>query len=120
MIARLWRGVVAAADGDAYAEYMQSTGIAGYVRTPGNRGAWMLRRRVDQGEEFLMLTLWESLEAIRAFAGEDYEAAVFYPRDDDFLISRETCATHYEVETYESGGGDLDPDQGPPTAPMPR
>jgi heme-degrading monooxygenase HmoA len=101
VIARVWRGVVAAEDGDAYAEYMRETGIEAYARTPGNRGAWMLRRPVADGEEFVMLTLWDSLESIKAFAGEDYEAAVFYPRDDEFLIRRETRSTHYEVDTYE-------------------
>jgi hypothetical protein len=43
MIARMWRGAVAQADGDAYAEYMAATGLAGYTATPGNHGVWMLR-----------------------------------------------------------------------------
>jgi heme-degrading monooxygenase HmoA len=99
MIARVWKGVVAGEDGDAYAEYMQGTGIAGYARTPGNRGVWMLRRQLDDGEEFVMFTLWESLDAIKAFAGDDHETAVFYPEDDRYLIRRETRVTHYQVDT---------------------
>jgi hypothetical protein len=44
MIARIWTGAVRRGDGDAYAAYMLETGLAAYTETPGNRGAWMLRR----------------------------------------------------------------------------
>ena len=97
MIARIWRGAVRRADGDAYAEYMRGTGVAGYAKTPGNRGVWMLRRDVDDRTEFVMLTLWDSLAAVKAFAGDDYETAVFYPEDDRFLVERDLTASHYEV-----------------------
>jgi heme-degrading monooxygenase HmoA len=46
-----------------------------------------------------MFTLWDSLEAVKAFAGEDYETAVFYPEDERFLVERDLTATHYEVDT---------------------
>jgi heme-degrading monooxygenase HmoA len=100
MIARVWRGAVRSQDGDAYARYMQETGVAGYARSPGNRGVWMLRRDVDDRTEFVMFTLWESLDAVRAFAGDDYETAVFYPEDDRFLVERDLTATHYRVDTH--------------------
>ena len=99
MIARVWRGVVASADADRYAQYMQETGVAGYAEVPGNRGVWMLRRPVDEGVEFMMFTLWDSIEAVKGFAGEEYETAVFYPEDDRFLIERDLTSTHYEVDT---------------------
>ena len=98
MIARTWRGAVRRVDGDRYAAYMLETGVAGYARTPGNRGAWMLRRDAGDRTEFLMFTLWDSIEAVKAFAGEDYEKAVFYPEDDRFLVERDLVATHYQVE----------------------
>ena len=47
-----------------------------------------------------MFTLWESLEAVKAFAGEDYETAVFYPEDDRFLIERDLTCRHYTVATH--------------------
>jgi heme-degrading monooxygenase HmoA len=100
MVARIWRGAVAQADGDEYARHMQDTGVAGYARTPGNRGVWMLRRNVDHKTEFLMFTLWDSMQAIEAFAGPEPEVAVFYPEDDGFLIERETVVSHFEVETH--------------------
>ena len=77
---------------------MQETGVASYLATPGNRGVWMLRRDLDEDRtEFMMFTLWNSLDAVKAFAGEDYETAVFYPEDERFLIERDLQATHYEV-----------------------
>jgi heme-degrading monooxygenase HmoA len=97
MIARIWRGAVRREDADAYADYMRQTGMEGYTATPGNSLALMLRRDKDEKTEFVMLSLWESLEAIRAFAGEEPEKAVFYPEDDRFLVERDWTATHYEV-----------------------
>jgi len=86
-------------DGDAYASYMQTTGIAGYARTPGNRAAVMLRRDVGDRCEFLMVTLWDSMEAVTAFAGPEPEKAVFYPEDDRYLVERDLTVEHYEVDT---------------------
>ena len=100
MIARTWRGAVKREDGDAYAAYMDETGIAGYVATPGNRGAWMLRRDTGELTEFVMFTLWDSLDAVKAFAGEEYETAVFYPEDDRYLVERDLTSTHYEVARH--------------------
>jgi heme-degrading monooxygenase HmoA len=97
MIARIWTGAVRRLDGDAYAAYMNDTGIAGYAQTPGNRGAWMLRRDLEDKTQFVMFTLWDSIEAVKAFAGDDHETAVFYPEDDRFLIERDLTATHYDV-----------------------
>jgi heme-degrading monooxygenase HmoA len=100
MIARTWKGAVRREDGDAYARYMQDTGVPGYASTPGNAGVWMLRRDVGEQTEFVMFTLWESIDAVRAFAGPDVETAVFYPEDDRYLIERDLTATHHEVAAH--------------------
>jgi heme-degrading monooxygenase HmoA len=68
------------------AEYIRETGFAEYGQTPGNRGAWMLRRDEGERTEFITLSLWESEDAIRSFAGDDIEAAVLYPEDARYLI----------------------------------
>ena len=68
-----------------------------YRQTPGNRAAYLLRREEGDRTEFVALTLWDSLDAVKAFAGDDVERAVFYPQDDRFLVDRETVARHYEV-----------------------
>jgi heme-degrading monooxygenase HmoA len=97
MIARSWRGATRAQDAEAYLEYLHRTGFAEYRRTPGNRGVLGLRRIVDDRAEFLLISLWDSRDAIRAFAGEDIEKAVFYPEDERFLVEREDHVSHYEV-----------------------
>jgi hypothetical protein len=109
MIARIWTGAVRRADRDEYAEYMRKTGVAGYAATPGNRGTWMLRRDVDVRTEFVMFTLWNSLDAVKTFAGEDYETAIFYPEDDRFLIERDLRVKHYDVAFApdHTDGGDV-------------
>jgi heme-degrading monooxygenase HmoA len=97
MIARIWRGWTAAADTAAYLDYLQATGIAAYRATPGNRGAWVLHRPDGERTEFVTLSFWESFEAIRAFAGDEVERAVFYPEDDRFLVDREDHVQHFEL-----------------------
>ena len=98
MIARIWRGWTAQSSADAYVEYMERTGMAEYVATPGNLDAYMLRRDLDDGRtEFVMVTLWASMEAVRRFAGDQPERAVFYPEDDQFLVDREVTVRHFEV-----------------------
>jgi heme-degrading monooxygenase HmoA len=97
MIARTWRGAVRTADAAAYAAYIDETGMKAYAATPGNQGAYMLTREVGELTEFTTLSFWDSVDAIRAFAGEDYETAVFYPEDDRYLVERDATCTHYEV-----------------------
>ena len=93
----MWRGVVRREDADEYTAYIRDTGIAEYTQTPGNRGAWMLRRDEGDRTEFVTYSLWDSLDAIRAFAGDDIEAAVYYPEDERFLIEQEDRVKHYEI-----------------------
>jgi aminoglycoside 6'-N-acetyltransferase len=106
VIARLWRGAVRSQDGEEYANYMRKTGVAAYAATAGNRGAWMLRRDLGEHTEFVMFTLWDSLEAVKRFAGENYETAVFYPEDERYLIERDLRASHFDVDAYEPGFDD--------------
>lgn len=107
MIARIWRGTVAAADADAYADYMLETGVRGYTGTPGNRGVYMLRRTTEAGCEFVMFSLWESIEHVKAFAGDDVDRAVFYPEDDRFLVDRDLTVRHYEVAEHTENAGSV-------------
>ncbi|MQA76212.1 MAG: hypothetical protein GEU88_18085 [Solirubrobacterales bacterium] len=84
---------------------MEGTGVAGYAETAGNRAVYMLRREIDDRCEFVMFTLWDSLDAVKAFAGEDHETAVFYPEDDRFLVERDERSTHFEVAAAIPEGG---------------
>jgi heme-degrading monooxygenase HmoA len=104
MIARIWTGRVRTPDADEYADYIRDTGFAEYGKTPRNRGAWLLRRDHGGTTEFITLSLWESTDAIRAFAGEDIEAAVLYPEDERYLIDGASTIAHYEVADEIPGG----------------
>lgn len=97
MIARIWRGVTRESDKDTYFAYLQETGLKEYAAISGNRGVWTLRRVADSKCEFTLISLWDSIEAIKAFAGPDPEKAGFYPEDDKFLIERGLRVQHYEV-----------------------
>jgi heme-degrading monooxygenase HmoA len=98
LIARIWRGATRKTDASAYVDYVRETGLREYRATPGNQGAWVLWREVGDRAEFITLSFWESRDAIRGFAGDEIEHAVFYPEDDRFLVERELTVEHYEVE----------------------
>ncbi|NUR92512.1 MAG: hypothetical protein HOY71_51285 [Nonomuraea sp.] len=76
---------------------LQRTGLADYTATPGNKGVYFTRRELGERTEFYAISIWESWEAIKAFAGDDPEVAVYYPEDDAFLLDREHGVEHYEV-----------------------
>jgi len=97
MIARTWRGFTREQDKDSYYDYLLKTGLKDYASIPGNRGVWVLRRVAEGKAEFTLISLWDSWEAIRAFAGPDYEKAVYYPEDKKFLLELEPNVKHYEV-----------------------
>jgi heme-degrading monooxygenase HmoA len=98
VIARIWTGATRAADADAYEEYMHEVALPGYANVAGNRAVLMLRRaRDDDRTEFTMITVWDGLENVIAFAGPDPERAVFYPRDEQFLVERDLTVRHYDV-----------------------
>jgi heme-degrading monooxygenase HmoA len=97
MIARTWRGATRAADADRYLAYLHRTGLSAYQGTPGNAGVLALRRIVGDRAEFLLVSLWESWDSVRAFAGDELGRAVFYPEDDVFLVDRDLHVDHFEV-----------------------
>ena len=102
MIARVWRGATRAADAEAYLEYLDRTGHAGYRHIPGHRHTITMRRVHEDRAEFVVTSFWDSLDAIRAFAGTDVERAVFYPEDDRYLVEREDRVAHFDVVYQDS------------------
>ena len=97
MIARTWIGVTPAEKSEAYWEYLRKTGLADYRSTPGFRGITILRKVADGRAEFTLTTLWDSLDAIRAFAGDDVDKARYYDEDEEFLIELAEHVEHREV-----------------------
>lgn len=97
MIIRMWKRSTKRTDSDAYFDYLKETGLKEYEETPGNLGVYVLRRDYDDKTEFLLLSHWESMEAIEAFAGPVFDKAVFYPDDNNFLVEFDKHVTHYQV-----------------------
>jgi len=97
MIARTWHGAVPIEKADSYHAYLLQTGVPDYQKTPGNRGVYVFRRTDDNTAHFLLVTLWDNIDAIRAFAGNDVERARYYPEDEEYLLELEPTVTHYEV-----------------------
>jgi heme-degrading monooxygenase HmoA len=97
MIARTWRGRVRPTDAENYVDYLERTGFVGLGSTPGNLAVVGLRRVTPDAAEFLLISLWETEAAIRRFAGEHPERAVFYPEDARFLVERDKHVDHFEV-----------------------
>lgn len=97
-ILRRWASKIRTEDRAAYVEYVRSTGGHDYSSTPGNLGFQMLLRDVSDGTtEIETLSWWTSIEAIVAFAGEEYKKARYYPDDDRFLLTKPEFVTHFEV-----------------------
>jgi heme-degrading monooxygenase HmoA len=97
MIARIWKGVTPAAKADQYLEYLRQTGVKDLRATEGNRGVYVLRRLDGEQAAFTFISLWESWEAIRRFAGDEIERAVYYVEDEDYLLALDPWVSHHEV-----------------------
>ena len=100
MIARVWRGTTLAENGDAYAAYIEESGVGPARKLEGARGSLVLRRVHAGNTEFETIILFDSIDDVRAFAGDDLEAAVFFPEDDRYLVERELAVRHYEVDVH--------------------
>lgn len=97
MIARLWHGRVPAAKAERYREFLNQRAVPDYRSTPGNIRVHILERPDGEVTHFMTLTFWESIAAIRAFAGANVEQAKYYPEDREFLLEYEPTVVHYEV-----------------------
>lgn len=97
MIARVWFGRTKAEDYDSYLAYLEESGIAELKRTAGNRGVMVLRRVEGDEAEFGVVSFWDSLDDVKAFAGEDVDVARYFPDDERFLLEFTPRLKHFEV-----------------------
>ena len=99
MISRQWRGLAKPEHAEAYVEHLQTETFPAIRRITGFLSASILRRRTDQGVEFLIVTRWSSIEAIREFAGAGAEAetAVVPPKVQGMMVEYDQMVRHYEV-----------------------
>lgn len=105
MISRNWRGVARAEEADRYVRHLQSETFPQLERIAGFVSASILRRPTAQAVEFLVVTTWTSMDAIRRFAGEPVDAAVVPPAVQAMMVDYDTKVSHYEiVDSYEGSG----------------
>jgi hypothetical protein len=97
MIARLWSGRSTNAKADTYSRHFITTVVPGLKTIAGHQGAYLLRRERDGQIEFLALTLWDSIETIKKFAGPDPAVAIVEPEGRAGLTQIDEFATHYDV-----------------------
>jgi len=98
MIARLWRGWTSMENANAYERLLREQVLPGLQQIDGYRGGYILRNDSNNEVEFVVMNLFDSLEAVRAFAGPDYTVPVFEPEARQLLSKVEPLARHYEVK----------------------
>ena len=99
MIARVWQGRTRAGMGKAYYAYLEQTGLKEYRETEGFKDVLVLTREIEEETEYLLITLWENMDAVKRFAGPQPERAVYYPEDDQYFPESERLpyVRHYEL-----------------------
>jgi heme-degrading monooxygenase HmoA len=97
MIARIWHGKTHIDDLERYSEFLKEVAIPDYKSIPGNKGCTFLRRTENNEAHFTLITFWDSIDSIKAFAGTNYQKAKYYPEDKQFLLEFEDEVQHFEV-----------------------
>lgn len=97
MIARVWRGITRKDSAEAYLAFLNGTALPGLAGRSGQHGGWVLRRFQGEHCEFVMVTLWASMDAIRDWVGGDPSQAVYAAEEDEFLLEQEALVRHYEI-----------------------
>ena len=97
MIARVWHGYTKPEHADAYEAMLKPELLPGVSKMKGYKGSYLLRRSAGNEVEFITIMLWESIDAIRAVAGENYETAVIPEERRKYLARYDSKSVHYEI-----------------------
>ncbi len=97
MIVRTWHGRTRLADGDAYESFMKMRAAPDYGSVAGLQRLFFTRRDERDASHFLLITVWDSIEAVKKFAGDDPSVAKYYPEDDEFLLEKEDHSLNHQV-----------------------
>ena len=101
MIARVWRGYTKAEHADAYESMLKPELLPGLSKVAGYRGSYLLRREAGEEVEFVTIILWESLDAVRAVAGPDFDKAVIPEERRQYLARYDAKAAHYHIAAVQ-------------------
>ena len=97
MIARTWKGRTSLSQAAAYKQFLLKVAVHDYKSVKGILGIQFFYHIENNEAHFTLITLWPSIEAIKKFAGPDYEKAKYYPDDQQFLLDFPEKVTHHEV-----------------------
>jgi|SRR5271157_13034 len=97
LIARIWHGYTKPEDADAYESMLKPELLPGIGEVRGYEGSYLFRRDGGDAVEFVTIMLWDSIDAIRAFVGQDYETSVVPEERRKYLSRHDAKAVHYEV-----------------------
>lgn len=106
MIARIWHGYTTPEDADTYEAMLKPELLPGISQVSGYKGGYVLRRIAGNEIEFTTIMIWESIDAIRAVTGPDYEASVIPEERRRCLVRHETKSVHCEIVSIQGLGGD--------------
>jgi len=104
VIARIWHGYTKPEHADAYEAMLKPELLPGVSKLKGYRGSYLLRREAGGEVEFITIMLWNSIDAIRAVAGPDYEAAVIPEERRQYLSRYDAKAAHYGIASLQKPG----------------
>jgi heme-degrading monooxygenase HmoA len=104
MISRQWKGIAKSSDAQRYISHLREDTFPKLANIEGFISASILQRTMPTGEEFLIATVWESIDAIKHFAGDDPDVAVVPAAVQAMMVEYEKGVSHYAItETYEAG-----------------
>jgi len=97
MITRTWHGKTSLENADYYLQFLLNEGTKEYLQTKGNLSVKVWQKKYKDFCHFWTVTEWTDIEALKGFAGDDYEKAVYYPEDEGILLVFEEKVNHYET-----------------------
>lgn len=96
-IMRLWHGKVAIEKADEYENFMIEKAAPDYSSVEGLQKLYFQRKDENDKAHFLLITIWDSLDSVKKFAGDNPEIAKYYPEDDSFLLEKEKHVSIYDI-----------------------